>query len=70
MTYFQERSWDVECPNCSAELQLTAMSLPDPERYTVCCPYCGKVAESGKAGSTPTCSLIKPGDPSKKKAEN
>ncbi|MBR9802943.1 hypothetical protein GYB59_15185 [bacterium] len=70
MTYFEESSWDRTCPNCSAELRMTAMSLPDPERYTVYCPYCGEEAESGKAGSTPSCSLQKPGDPSKKKSKD
>lgn len=70
MTYFEERSWDIKCPNCSAGLRLTVMNLPDPERYTVSCPYCGKEAESGKAGSTPRCLLQKPGDPSMKKAKD
>ncbi len=46
MTYFEERTWDVICPHCSAELQMKAMNLPDPEHYSVNCPYCGEVAES------------------------
>jgi hypothetical protein len=69
MTYFEESSRSVQCPHCRAELRMTSMSLPDPEPYIVYCPYCGEVAESGKAGSTPSCSLQKPGDPSKKKAK-
>lgn len=67
MTYFQEDSWTKECPHCSAKLHFTVMKLPDHERYSIDCPWCGKVAETGKEGSTPKCKLIKSGDPSKKK---
>lgn len=69
MTYGVPSSRPLICPNCSAELWVTEISQPDRESYELTCPWCGKTAESGKAGTPPTCTLIKAGDSSKKKSE-
>jgi ribosomal protein S27E len=69
MSYGDTSYRTVKCENCSAVLQVSEMSQPDPERYTLYCVWCGAFLESGKAGTHPQVKLISAGDATKKRSE-
>jgi len=69
MPYWDTSYRTVRCENCSAVLEVSEMSLPDPESYTLHCVWCGAFLESGKAGAHPQVTLMSAGDASKKQAE-
>jgi hypothetical protein len=69
MPYWDTSTRTVKCENCSAVLEVSELSLPDPEPYTLDYVWCGAFLESGKAGAHPHVTLKSAGDASKKRSE-